>query len=518
MRIARLIDRTRRQWIAGGLAGVSLLYYLGFLIHHGVMFRWNCDLIANAAYGVTLFSKIHQAGWTVPKPADMLIFGGAYALADGLWGIHLVLIVATALTVYAACRVLLDWGQGAVACVAFTLLILLVPEVFEATLEGGQGLLNASFLFLALLAAARWPQRPYRLLLIVFLSFANLARPDAWPATYLLIAVLLGLRFHAARRIRLCPADAWFLIPIAMPLVWFALNWSVFGDPLYSWHIVRAFLAEGLRDLSVDAGPRGAITSFLPRLQSTIGSFFILPDGWSLPALGIAALIALGVVSLVQRARSASLLLACVLLGPLLFYAVYALRGVIFMSAYLYVVMLVIAFLVAAGIGSVSRLALRLPHRGLRAIGAAVLTAALLLSVGLAPARQIYDQRLHRLEINARLAELARPAIERLLADAGEHAGPPPPLLIGSRWVPTTWISLARRSGEGVLLLERLMGQEAGEAEGGMPDLEGRTVYFCVGQVAPPSMRAFIQPFLDEARDGEVIFQEDGIVIVRCHY
>ncbi|MFH1144359.1 MAG: hypothetical protein V1774_07435, partial [Candidatus Eisenbacteria bacterium] len=213
-------DRFREHAIAAGLALACFCTHLIFLIRYGEMFFWGSDLVANAAYGVTLFSGVLNAGWTVPKPAEMLLFGAIHRMTGDLWFIHLALIVVTAVTVWTGCRLILRHYGSTLGCVAFGLLMVALPRTFRATLAGGAGVLAAMFLLLAILCLGGAGRRRERILAVVFLSMANLARPDCWPCTYLIIFLVMLFKARARGGPGWTGADLWFLVPMGMPLVW----------------------------------------------------------------------------------------------------------------------------------------------------------------------------------------------------------------------------------------------------------------------------------------------------------
>ena len=72
---------------------------MNFLFRYGEIFGKGSGVVSNVAYGMTMFQGVHQANWSVPKPAQMLLFGLIYWITGNLWFIHVLFAVAGALLV-----------------------------------------------------------------------------------------------------------------------------------------------------------------------------------------------------------------------------------------------------------------------------------------------------------------------------------------------------------------------------------------------------------------------------------
>ncbi len=196
---ANLTERSKRAMIPLGLSLLCFLYYVAFLLQYGEMFYKGSDVVANTAYGMTMFSDVHRAGWTVPKLAHMVLFGSVYWITGDLWFVHLVLIMATALTVWAGCRLIQKYDESPIGCLAFCVFMMTLPRTFGTTLSGGPGCINVMFLLLAIVCLDRIDRISHKILAVLFLSLANLTRPDSWPRTHLLVLLVVARGFSAGR-------------------------------------------------------------------------------------------------------------------------------------------------------------------------------------------------------------------------------------------------------------------------------------------------------------------------------
>jgi len=347
-----------------GFALVCFFTYPAFLFLYGEMFYKGSDVVANTAYGMTMFSEVHRAGWTVPKLAHMLLFGSVYWITRDLWFVHLALIVATALTVWAGCRLILKHYDSPIGCVAFCMFMMTLPRTFGTTLSGGPGCINMMFLLLAIVCLDRIDRKIYLILAVLFLSLANLTRPDSWPSTYLLVLLVVTLRLFGRQGPKLNRGDLAFLIPLGMPLVWVLVDWTVFGDPLYSAKIARTFVVEAVRGKSLPGGPeRNLLVAYFPHVKSSLFDLFSL-SGWFSIRAGLVGLLGVaGTVTMLRKEPRTLLLVACPLVGTLLFYFVFALRGTLFRLDYVYSAHVCVILIVSVGLGSLCGLTLRVRPR-----------------------------------------------------------------------------------------------------------------------------------------------------------
>lgn len=500
------------------LSLVCFFFYSTFLIRYGEMFFWGSDLVANAAYGRTLFSEVHRAGWTVPKPAHMLIFGFAYWISRDLVSIHLILVLATALTVWAGCRLILRHDEGPIGCVAFSIFMMTLPHMFSTTLSGGPGCLNVMFLVLAVLYVDRLDRKHSRALLTVFLSLANLTRPDSWPCTYLILFLILGPRLFDRTGPGLSRSDLWYLVPVGMPLLWIFLDWTIFGDPLYSMKIVKAFGEEAIASKYPRAAvERNELAAFLPRVKAAFFDLFSVPGWVSVRGVLFVTLFVAGVGRMVRRHPRGFLLVACLLLGTLIFYFVYALRGVLFRVAYIHTALVCVTLLASSGLAGLCGLARTVTARGVgRWIQWGLACAALLyLTVG--PFRgQIVKETIPEMKQRAQVSKRARPAIESLVADVKRTGGTP--IILATGWMPPSRIALELGTGKDLYLVERLVLKKRLGEKDLLPDFHGRTVYFCVRDALPKEVWGFLDPLVKASNRREVIYRGKGLTVLKCFY
>ncbi len=502
-----------------GLTLVCFFYYLAFLLHYGEMFYKGSDIVANTAYGMTLLSEVHRAGWTVPKPAQMLLFGSVYWLTRDLWFIHLVLILGAALTVWAGCRLIHGRGDSPVGCIAFCAFMMTIPRTFDTTLAGGPGCLNVLFLLLALVCAGGIERKGRRTLSVVFLSLANLTRPDSWPSTYLIILVILALRFFDRKEPALKRADLAFLIPLAMPLVWVLVDWRVFGDPLYSVKIARTYLEEAVLGKGVSGGREPhRLAAYFPRVKEALFDLFSL-GGWLSIRTGLVGILcAAGTFSMFRRQPRTLLLVACPLVGTLLFYGVYAFRGTLFRIDYIYTVYVCVLLIAGAGLGSLCSLAMRAaggrPAGRIAQVGLGCLVLA---ALTVEPFQEkIVELRLPVYTKRAVVAGNADAAIKELLEDVKRTAGAP--IILTDQWIPASRISMRLGTGKDVFLVERLVSKERMGRPETLPEFRGRTVYCCFLNSARRDVALYLRRVIDRAVRTRIIYDKDGLVVVRCSY
>jgi hypothetical protein len=501
-----------------GLSLLCLFYYLAFLVHLGEMFYRGSDVVANAAYGMTLFTEVHRAGWTVPKPAEMLLFGAAYGITRDLWAVHLVLILATALTVWAGCRLLTGQGEALAGCIAFSVFLTTLPRIFGATLSGGPGCLNVMFLFLALACMGRKDRPPHRILAVLFLSLANLSRPDSWPCAYLLVLALFAPRLPGGRRSGLNRRDFLFLVPLAMPLVWVLADWAFFGDPLYSTKIARSYAAEAILGRDLPTVPEAAqVLAYFPRLAKALFDLFSL-SGWFSIRTGLVGVLCLaGAAAMLRRQPRTLLLVACLPGGTLLFYFVYALRGTLFRIEYVYTVFVSLLLIASAGLDGLCGLARRVrPAPVGRCLQAGLLCAALL-TLTLEPyQKRVLAEKIPMFKQRALVSTMAEAAIDSLAEDIRRTGAAP--IILTTQWVPGSRIALRLGTGKDIFLTERIVAKERMGRPEALPDFNGRTVYCCFLNQARRDVSEFLRRVMTQAARREVIYDRDGLVVLKCIY
>ena len=497
---------------------MCFFYYVSFLVRYGEMFYWGSDIVANTAYGMTLFAEVHRAGWTVPKPSDMLLFGAVYWITRDLWFVHLVLILATAMTVWVGCRLILKHSDSPIGCIAFCVLMMALPRMFRTTLEGGPGCTNVLFLLLAVLFADRVDQKRDRALAVVFLSLANLTRPDSWPCTYLIVLLIFSPRFFDRNRRKWNRSDLWFLLPLGMPLVWVLLDWVVFGDALYSMRIARTFATEALIGMRV---PKGAelnkVAAYFPRVQRALFDLFSVSSWFSIRAAVLVILFVAGIGAMVSEQPRTLLLIACPLLGTLLFYFVYALLGTLFRLDYVYSVLVCVALIVSVGLARPCGLVRPVRPLWFRLSIQAGLVCAVLLFLTVGPVqRKIAGEAIPVLKGRAVLSRITASAIESLVADVKRTAGAT--MILTTQWMPPSRISLKLTTGKDVYLIERLMAKQQLGQKDVLPDLEGKTVYFCFRKRMSGPVMHFLQPLVSQSHRREEIYDQNGLVVLKCFY
>jgi hypothetical protein len=521
---ANLTEPSNRAMIPLGLSVLCFFYYGAFLLQYGEMFYKGSDVVANTAYGMTMFSEVHRAGWTVPKPAHMLLFGSTYWITRDLWFVHLVLIVATALTAWAGCRLIQRFNGGPIGCLAFCVFMMTLPRTFGTTLSGGPGCINVMFLLLAIVCLDRIDRKSPPILAVLFLSLANLTRPDSWPCTYLLVFLVVALRFLGRKGPKLNRADLLFLIPLGMPLVWVLVDWTVFGDPLYSVKIARTFVAEyvlgGKRPSGGGGGGGGGghlVAAYLPKVKYALFDLFSL-SGWLSVKTGLVGLLGVaGTVTMLRKDPRTLLLVACPLAGTLLFYFVYALRGTLFRSDYVYTVHVCFILVASVGLGSLCGLALRVRPRPVGRFLQWSLACLLLLALTVGPfQKKILAEKIPVLKKRAALSVQANAAAEALVEDVGRTESTP--IILTTKWVASSRIAMRLGTGKDVFLVERLVTRERLGEPSLLPALEGRRAYLCFFNTAHRDVAEYLQRVMRQAERKDIIYDKAGLVVIKCEY
>ncbi len=520
---ANLTERSKRAMIPLGLSLLCFLYYVAFLLQYGEMFYMGSDVVANTAYGMTMFSEVHRAGWTVPKLSHMLLFGSVYGVTRDLWFVHLVLIMATALTVWAGCRLIQKYDESPMGCLAFCAFMMTLPRTFGTTVSGGPGCINVMFLLLAIVCLDRIDRISHKILAVLFLSLANLTRPDSWPCTYLLVFLVVALRLFGRKGPELNRTDLMFLIPLGMPLIWVFVDWTVFGDPLYSVKIARTFYFEYVagKKSHLGGGSGGGwnpVAAYFPKVKSALFELFLL-SGWFSVKTGLVGLLGVaGTVSMLRKEPRTLLLVACPLVGTLLFYFVYALRGTLFRSDYVYTVLVCTLLISSVGLGSLCGLALRARPRALGRFLQGSLACLVLLALTVGPFQEkIVAEKIPVLKRRAALSAQAKAAAESLVEDAGRTESTP--IILTTKWIAPSRIAMRLGTGKDIFLVERILSRERLDKPSLLPPLGGRTVYLCFLSTARRDVvMQYIQELMRQAERRDIIYSEKGLVVFKCFY
>jgi hypothetical protein len=401
-----------------------------------------------------------------------------------------------------------------------------IPSMFRVTLAGGPGCINVMFLLLGIVCMDRIDRTAHRVLAVVFLSLANLTRPDSWPSTYLIIFLVLTLKLSGREGHRLNRADWLLLIPLGMPLVWLFLDWVVFGDPLYSINIVGAFGAEylgGYKPRKIPAPKEAAalipreVIRFLPRVKSAFFDLFSVSGWFSLRAAVLVVLLVSGIGTMYRKQPRNLLLIACPIVGTLLFYFVYAFRGILFRIAYIYSAYVCVTLIVSLGLASLCSLAGSVRPRLAGRFLQVALAIAVLLFLTVRPFQyKTMDETIPLLKGRAAVSKLAKPAIDSLVEHVKGTGGNP--IILTSGLVPASRIALGLSTGKDTFCLERLISRKMLGMEMILPDFKGRAVYFCIRRPMHPNMKKFVRLLMKDAARKEVIYDRDRIVIEKCFY
>jgi hypothetical protein len=448
----------------------------------------------------------------------MLLFGSAYWVTRDLWFLHLVLIMATALTVWAGCRLIQKHYDSPFGCIAFCTFMMTVPRAFDTTLTGGPGCINMMLLFLAVVCVDRIDRKRNLILVVLFLSLANLTRPDSWPCTYLIVFLIIALRLFDRKRPVLNRADLAFLIPLGMPLVWVLVDWTVFGDPLYSVRIARTYVVEAILGEGSSGGPeRNRLAAYFPKVKSTLFDLFSLSGWFSIRTVLVGFLCLAGAFAMLRKQPRNLLLVACILFGTLLFYFVYALRGTLFRTDYVYSLYVCVLLIASVGLGSLCSLARHVRPRLIGGFLQVGLACLVLLVLTVDPyQKKIVEVRFPAFKKRAIVAENANAAIDSLMEDVRRTEEPP--IILTTQWVPGSRISMRRKTGKDLFLVERLVSRQRLGKPSTLPEFGGRTVYFCFVNSTRRDVGLYLRRVIGQAKRRDVIYDKGGLVVLRCSY
>ena len=108
-----------------------------YLVRFGEVFGRGSDMVGNTAYGVTMFTDVIRTGWGVPKPSHMILFGLIYWVTGSLWLINILFVVAAALLIYFACRIMGRNYGVLVPYLVFAAFVMMTPFSFGTAVRGG---------------------------------------------------------------------------------------------------------------------------------------------------------------------------------------------------------------------------------------------------------------------------------------------------------------------------------------------------------------------------------------------
>jgi len=431
---------------------ICFVYPMNFLVRYGEMFGKGSDVVSNVAYGMTMFQDVHQANWSVPKPVQMILFGLIYWITGNLWFIHVLFAVAGALLVYCACHIMGQHYATLVPFLVFAVLTMVTPFIFGAMLGGGSGLLSTLFLFIALVYLQDLSPLRNRLMVIIFLSVASLARPDNWVNVGLIVTCVFGLKYLPRNRPRFNRIDLLFLIPLLMPVVWHIWDYAIFGNVFFSGWLAQRFAIEY-------AGHSNSFDwqQFPGLLKSAFFNAFHVSSWVSLRALVYISLSVIGVVVMFMKQPRMLLFMACSFFGSIAFYFITHTRGMLFLGRFLFYNYVFILFALSVGIAQLGVLILHLPVRYLRNILQIAWVFLIVMFIVYTPFRTKILVSLPHLKTRANMVKQENKAIQALKGDlpSGEK-----PIILSTLSVSSSRIALQLGMGEGLYLLERLAGPE----------------------------------------------------------
>jgi len=499
----------RQNLIPMVISLICCVYFASFLVKFGEVFGRGSDVVSNTAYGRTMFGDVYRAGWSVPKPSQMILFGLTHRITGSLWFVNVLFAVAAALLIYFACRIMVRNYGTPISYLVFAALVVMTPFSFGAAVGGGSGLLNTLFIFIALAYMGNLSRLKNRILVIVFLCAASLTRPDNWLNTYLIIFCVFALKYLPKSRPKFGKSDLLFLIPLTMPLAWHLMDYAVFGNLFYGRWLAQRFAIEY-------ATKHGAFEwhNYPKLVKSGFFHAFQLSSWLSVRAITLIVLSLVGIVAMFIKQRRMLLFLACPFFGTIAFYFAAYVNEMLFMSRFLYYNYVFVILAVSIGIAQLSSFALYMPVKYLRNAVRVTFACALVLFVVYTPFKtRVMKSLIPGLEARAVVLEKENRAVRTLAEDIkpGDK-----PIILTTLYIACSRIALEIGTGKDVYLVERLVGLKRLGAKDYLPDLAGRTVYLAYHKSVSGSMRDFIQRIEKNAKEVETIFDRDGLAIHRC--
>lgn len=496
----------KNNYIPAIISLVCFAYLTSFLARFGEVFGRGSDMVSNTAYGLTMFGDAYCAGWSVPKPSQMILFGFIYRITGSLWFINVLFAIAAALLIYFACRIMGRNYGTLFPYIVFAALVVMTPFSFGAAVGGGSGLLNTLFAFMALAYIENLERLRNRILVIIFLSMASLTRPENWVNTYLIIFFLFAMKYIPKNRPKFSKSDILLLIPLLMPLVWHIMDYAVFGNLSYGRWLAQRFAIE----YAINHGSF-EWNKYPGMVKSAFFSAFHLSSWISIRAIMLIVLSLIGTITIFIKQRRMLLFLACSFFGTLAFYFVAYINEMLFLNRFLYYNYIYIFFVMSVGIAQLSSFALRIPVRYLRNAIQMVLVFFITIYIVYAPFRtNVIDSQIPGLKARAEVVKKENRAVKALADDARSEDRP---IILTTLHIACSRIALELGTGRDIYLVERVMGLESLGINDYLPDLKGRTVYLAYHRSVSGSMREFIQKTEENAREIKIIFDSDGLEI-----
>jgi hypothetical protein len=474
------------------------------------MFYRGSDVVTNIAYAMTMFQDVYCGAWSVPKPSHMLLCGLLYGVTRDLFFVNMLFLIATALTVYAGCWLILRYYQSAVGCVAFCVLMMTIPRIFLATASGGPGCLNTFFLLAAIACVGKIHQTGFRILALVFLSLASLTRPDSWLSVSLIVLLILLLRLLPQDDSKVNKGALLFMIPIGMPFVWMLVNWAVFSDPLYFKTLVNEFkLRHG------EAWPTVWHWTYPLYLSNAFFDAFALSSWLSARTAVLVILCLTGIVSMFRKQRRMLMLLSCPFFGTILFYCFKSNPSTRY--DFMYYPFVVVALAASVGLGSLCGLVRHSRYRRLSRFIELSLACLILLFLVARPYKQrVIDYLIPVLESRAIVSKRAEEAIQSIVDDANRTDTVP--IIVSTMAVPPSRIAIRLSRGENIFLVERLLAKENMGNQVLPSNLDGRIIY-CIGrESAPKHLGDYLKRLVVKSKRNEVIYDKEGLLVLKCFY
>ena len=503
--------RIKQNLIPMIISLVCFAYLASFLVRFGEVFGRGSDMVSNTAYGRTMFGDVYCAGWSVPKPAQMMLFGLTYQITGSLWFVNMLFVVAAALLIYFACRIMgNNYGMG-IPYLIFAAFVVMTPFSFSVSVRGGSGLLNTLFTFIALAYIQDLHRLKERILVIIFLSVACLTRPENWLTTYLIIFCVLAIKYLPKSRPKFIKSDVLLLIPLTMPFVWHIIDGTVFGNLSYGRWLAQRFAIEYATRHDAFEWHK-----YPGMVKDGFFHAFSLSRFLSTRTITLIVLALVGIITMFIEQRRMLVFLACSFLGTIAFYFVAYINEMLFLSRFLYYNYIFIFLAVSIGIAQLSRVVLHVPvryfNRGLQVV---VACAVVLFIVHTPFKTDVMGSMIPGLKSRADVVKKENRAVRALV---GEAKTIDKPVILTTLHIACSRVALELGTGRDIYLAERVVGLESLGVKDYLPDLTGRTVYLAYHKSVGGRIRELIQRIEKNAKEIETIFDADGLQIRKCSY
>jgi hypothetical protein len=286
------------------------------------------------------------------------------------------------------------------------------------------------------------------------------------------------------------------------------MDYFVFGNLFYSRWLAQRFAIEYSSSRTFDWHKYPGL------VKSAFFGTFHLSSWLSARTLTLIVLSVIGIVTMFMKQRRMLLFMVCPFLGTIFLYFAVYIKGMLFMSRFLFYNYIFIFLVVSVGIAQLGIFILHLPVKYLRNVLQVILACLMVFFIAYTPFKtKILASMLPGLKARAEVVRKENIAVQSIMDDlsVGDE-----PVILANLSIATSRIALKLGTGKDIYLLERLVGLEKLGVQDPLPDMRGRTVYIAYGKSVKGGIRNLIQRIEKKAVEMETIFDEYGLRICKC--